>query len=412
MKVCLDARVRDLSLGGARQVLVGLASGFSQLEDGDDRYDFLSYPSQDWLLAQLRGPCAQLPVADRRSSPLVQSLKRSPAVRRVLERSLAYRSRPAWTMPSEPTQVSTSSPDVVHFLLSEAFRTELPSVYQLHDLQYLHLPELFPPAVRRRRETKDRAFCAQAHTVAVMSDWAREDLVSQLGVAREKVAVVPWASFLDAYAAPGPDAVERIRRSLRLPDRFVLYPAQSWPHKNHLRLLTSLALLRDRHGLHIPLVLTGARTRHHDAVRLRVEQLGLQPLVLDVGFVAPDTLAALYEAAAAVVFPSLFEGFGMPAVEALGSGTPLACSTVCNLPELVQGAALLFDPHDEDDIADALRRLWTDEGLVADLSRRGRIRAADFSWRRSAQVLRALYRRAAGQQPDVNDAELLMTACA
>lgn len=407
MRVCLDARVRDVSVGGARQVVIGVANGLSGLQ-GPEEFAFLSYADQgEWLAPHLSGPATQALVRDVRATRGVRALKRAPGIDRLLDRTSTWRAVRRPDAPASDGTVERLGADVVHFLLADAFLTAVPSVYQVHDLQYLHLPDLFPVAVRLRRERRDRIFCEQANVVAVMSQWSKSDVVARLAVPPEKVVVVPWASTMEVYE-PSP-APPDVLRDARLSTGFVLYPAQAWPHKNHLRLLEALAELRDA-GLRVPLVMTGAHTRHTEAIHARVRHLRLGSQVLDLGFVPGPVLVALYASATAVVFPSLFEGFGIPVVEAMSLGTALACASVCNLPELVRDAAVLFDPHDTTAMASAIRALWTDAGLRQELAARGRMRSIEFSWARTAQVLRAVYRRVAGDPLSAADARLLTAA--
>ena len=150
------------------------------------------------------------------------------------------------------------------------------------------------------------------------------------------------------------------RSSLELPERFLFYPGQTWPHKNHEGLLEALALIRERHGETPPLVCSGHRNELQPKLERRAEELGLQDAVRFVGFVEPLRLRCLYQLATAVLFPSRFEGWGMPVTEAFSLGVPVACSNTTSLPEVAGDAALLFDPESAEEMAEAAWSLWTD----------------------------------------------------
>ncbi len=202
----------------------------------------------------------------------------------------------------------------------------------------------------------------------------------------------------------------RPRRAALAPvaaESFLLYPAQTWPHKNHARLLEALASIRDNHGVAIPLVCPGKQTGDYRQLQELIRRLGLEPLTRFPGFVTPLELRGLYELATGLVFPSLFEGWGLPVCEAFDSGLPVASSTATGLPDVVGDAGLLFDPASTDEMADAVRRIWTDEELRRSLAERGRKRSELFSWDHTARLFRAHYRRIGGRSLAEEDRILL-----
>ena len=187
----------------------------------------------------------------------------------------------------------------------------------------------------------------------------------------------------------------------------MLYPAQYWPHKNHVRLLKSLANLRDKHGIIANLVCTGRRSHDWPRVREQTRALRLDGQVQFLGFVEPGHLRALYRLADFLIFPSLFEGGGFPILEAFQEGAPVACSTATSLPEYGGDAVLLFDPDSTEDMAEAVRRMWSDADLRQSLRTRGSARAQLFTWDQTARTYRALYRKIAGRKLGTEDAALL-----
>src|SRR3954447_757724 len=245
--VCIDARVGAGQFGGVEQLVIGLAAALSRLEDGDEEYLFLAQPEHDdWIRGYLRGPCRLL--HPRRS----YLNRRSRAVARGLIERLPGIGVNFAVRPSDGT-VERAGVDVIHFPIQDAFTTAVPSIYQPHDLQHLHLPELFSGWERARREAIYRTHCERAALVVAMTSWGRRDFVESYGLPAEKVAVVPGGSVLREYPAPTPADLDRLRSHLSLPESFLLYPAQTWAHKNHEHLLEALARLRGDHGITIPL---------------------------------------------------------------------------------------------------------------------------------------------------------------
>ncbi|MBA3239637.1 MAG: glycosyltransferase family 4 protein, partial [Acidobacteria bacterium] len=300
--------------------------------------------------------------------------------------------------------------DVIHFPFQSFEPCGLPSVYNPHDLQHLHHPEFFTPEEIARRERLHPAACRAAHTVVVASQFVKRDLVEGYRIDAEKVQVIPWAppplpkSARDDHA----DDFSKLKRKYGLTDRpFALYPAMTWEHKNHFRLLEALATLRDREGLELQVVCTGYKTDFWPHIERRLKELGLGEQARFPGLIPHEDLSALYRAAMFVFIPTLFEAASGPLFEAWQHGAPAACSTVTSLPEQAAGAALLFDPLSVEEIAGALARMAKDDGLRDELRRRGARRLEDFSLERTAKAYRAVYRRAAGRALDEEDRQLL-----
>lgn len=389
MRIGIDARILDGVAGGVQQVVMGLAAGLSRATSTDDEFVFLTYRGgDDWLRPFISGPCRVLAVEPRPRPHTAARRAMRAMIRPLVDRLRRHRGAAGVTVPPRNAIVERERFDAIHFIAPGAFLTDSPSIYHPWDLQHVHLPENFHPHTLLVREVWYRTFCDRAAIVCVAAEATKRDVMQHLGVPAEKIAVVPMAPITTEYARAGVETPA-------LPDEFLLYPAQTFRHKNHLRLLEALALLRDRDGLRVPLVACGMRNGFFADIEKRIAELRLGDQVRFVGYVEPEVLAALYARCKAVVFPSLFEGFGLPVLEAFHAGAPVASSNAASLPEVAGDAALLFDATDVEAMAGAIRRLWTDDALRAALRARGLARANAFSWDATAEAFRALYRRAA-----------------
>jgi glycosyltransferase involved in cell wall biosynthesis len=400
LRVCIDARLRAGQFGGVEQVLIGIAAGLSALDDGDEEFLFLTHPGEDdWIRPYVSEPCRLLPARGGQLRAIVRSVaERTPRV------------GPRFAVRRSDGTAEGAGADLVHFPVQDAFLTKLPSIYQPHDLLHLHRPEFFSAWELKRRERIYRTHCERAQMVVAMTSWGKQDLIEHYRLPDDKVRVVPWGSVLWEYPQPSAEDVDRLRARLSLADGFLLYPAQTWPHKNHETLLQALALIRRREGLAIPLVCPGKRNRHFRRIEARIRELDLSGTTLFPGFVSPLELRGLYELATALVFPSRFEGWGLPICEAFSAGLPVASSSASSLPDLVGDAGLLFDPDSPEEIAGSVLRLWRDPELRQTLATRGRARGELFSFDHTARLFRAHYRRIGGVGLSDQDRILLASA--
>jgi glycosyltransferase involved in cell wall biosynthesis len=304
------------------------------------------------------------------------------------------RNRVQWVLGEQtllPPLAMRAGVDLVHSLASTAplwgrFRR----VVTVHDLIYARFPEahsgirdkgmkvLVPQAVRR----SDRVIADSLST--------REDLIELVGVRPELIDVVPLGLGSVRREAPLPEreVSERFQLGER---RVVLSLSAKRPHKNLLALISALALLPAE--VRPLLVLPGYPTAHEAELRERAVSAGVAGDVRFPAWVSAAEVEGLWALAEAFVFPSLYEGFGLPVLEAMARGVPVACSDASSLPEVAGGAALLFDPHDEAAIAGALRQLLEDQALRERLRARGLARVAEFTWERTARLTLESYRR-------------------
>ncbi len=408
-RVCIDARIISGALGGVEQFIIGLADGLSKLQDGDEQYLFLTYQGMDdWLKPYIQGSCKILyGTAATRQPGWIQVVKKVPGMQMALNKIRPWAPASKRGIPRSDGLLEQSDIDIMHFPMQNAFLTSLLSIYHPWDLQHLHLPEFFTAEEYDYREMTYRAFCEQAAMVCAAASWSKRDFCEKYNLPDDKVQVVPPAPVLSVYPSPSAEDVADTKQRLMLPNKFLFYPAQTWAHKNHLRLLDAMALLRDREGLIIHLIASGRNNEYFPTIEGSIRALQLDKQVRFLGFVSPLELQCLYQLSHAMIFPSKFEGFGLPLVEAFLAGTPVACSNVTVLPSQANGATLIFDPDNTEQIAEAVRRLWTDEELCHTLIEKGKQRAACFDWQQTARLFRAHYRRIANRTLTTEDLALL-----
>jgi glycosyltransferase involved in cell wall biosynthesis len=246
LRICLDARLHDGQHGGVQQVVLGLATAFSAFDDGSEEYHFLVTPEAGgWIRDWLEGPCRVLetPVPRRPRRP-----------ERMLHTARALAGPSFVHVPRSNGTIERAGIDLMHFTVQTAFSTQVPSVYTPHDLQHIHLPDLFDRRERTERIAMYRRFCTDAKMVVALSSWGKRDIVQAYGLPEDRVQVVPNAPAIEAYRQPTEGELVDARRRLALPDAFLFYPAATWPHKNHLMLLEALAALRDKERLIVPVV--------------------------------------------------------------------------------------------------------------------------------------------------------------
>jgi glycosyltransferase involved in cell wall biosynthesis len=270
-----------------------------------------------------------------------------------------------------------------------SFEIGLPFVIAIHDLQHRLQPE-FPEVSSggrwQQREHLFRNAARYASAILADSDIGREDILDaygSFGVDAERVHVLPFVAPPEVRGDHDEAAVASVRETYALPERYLFYPAQFWPHKNHVRLIEALGALR-RRGVRVPLVLCGAwsdpfKQATFAEMNARARALGVDEQLTVLGYVPADEIAALYRAAVALVFPTFFGPTNIPVLEAWTLDCPVITSDIRGIREQVGDAALLVDPRDVDDIAAAIEQIWTDERLRRELASRGRTRAAAFS---------------------------------
>lgn len=277
-----------------------------------------------------------------------------------------------------------------HYVLPPLVRCR--SVVTIHDCIHLMFPQYLPNrfALQYAR-TSIRLAARRATRVLTVSESSKRDILRFVDTEPEKIDVIYNAYDERFGVEPYEEDVVRVRERYQLQDEFVLYAGNVKPHKNLERLIEAFNLVRNRGLDHLKLVMIGDEISKYAALRRAVHQHRLHKHVRFVGYLPEATLAVMYRLAGVFVFPSLYEGFGLPPLEAMASGTPVVTSNVSSLPEVAGDAAILVDPYDPVSIASGMYRVLTDEELRLDLRRRGLARARQFSWETSVRRVHAIY---------------------
>lgn len=286
--------------------------------------------------------------------------------------------------------------DLIHYMFT-VFpywrKFDAPVVLTIVDIQQEYLPEFFAKGELGARSRHYRSSAERADHIIAISSYTKRTLIDKYAIPEDKITVVHLGYDAKAYMKLDGKIVEEFRKEYGLPERFLLYPAAFWPHKNHLNLVRAFRVLKDKYGYDGKLVLTGIKKGGHGVFEKEVNALGLDGEIICLGYLAYDELPLLYNAASCLVFPSLFEGFGIPLVEAFATGLPVACSNITSLPEVGGDAAVYFDPEQPQDMAEKINRVCSDKGFRENLIEKGFERSRLFSWDNTAQQTLKVYEK-------------------
>jgi glycosyltransferase involved in cell wall biosynthesis len=298
--------------------------------------------------------------------------------------------RSIWMQFVLPHILAELKPDLVHFTNYLApLASRVPYVVSFHDMTLSLFPGFHTLKKRVLTSTLIPLVARRARMILTPSESTRRDVVRLLGAQPERVRVIPYAAsprFRPAAAAP-----ERLQALHGVRPPYFLYVGTLEPRKNLVRALRAFARVRHELPQH-RFVLVGERGWKYQEILREARRPELAERVSFLGYVAEEHLPPLYSNATALVYPSLYEGFGLPVVEAMACGAPVLTSRSSSLVEIADGCALLVDPTDEGALADGLRALGTNEELRRSLAQRGLARAATYSWERTGRETVAAYR--------------------
>ncbi len=415
LRIAINAQIPSSSGSGGLETVLRVLTSIGRLE-GDEEYIFIGHwADSDWLkpLLNERQTIISAPSPEKFTPKRMENLKRLMGPIRPLAHKFKSLIKP--TPPNIQPAIPTSDGffeslncDVIHFPYQDYVYCQVPTVYNPHDLQHLHYPEFFATKEIERREAIYPAACRAADTVIAASQFVKQDIQHRYGIEADKIQVIPWSPPEIKLNEFTEKDVNLLFEKYDCPPRpFALYPAMTWEHKNHIRLLEALALLRDNKNLKINLICTGHKNSFYPQIEKRLFELNLENQVKFAGIVEYEELSLLYRQAQFVIVPTLFEAASGPLFEAWQHGVAVACSSVTSLPEQAAGAALLFDPFSVGEIAEAIKSLASDENLRAEMVSLGFRRLQDFNIERTAKAYRAVYRRAAGIDLNEEDRHIL-----
>ena len=270
------------------------------------------------------------------------------------------------------------------------FITPCPTIVTIFDLSFMHYPERYPRLQQRYLATQAARSCRQARRIITIAESGRQDVHHFFKIPLSQIDVV--YPGVDAVYQPLPaQEVDAFRQREQLPEQFILHVGTLQPRKNILVLLKALALMGEAA---LPLILVGGKGWMFDEIFARVKALGLQEKVRFTGYVADDDLPLWYNAATLLAFPSVYEGFGLPIVEAMACGTAVIAANASSMPEAVGDAGVLFDPHNPTELAERMVNVLADPSRLATMREQGLAQAQKFSWERAGQETAVVYEKA------------------
>jgi glycosyltransferase involved in cell wall biosynthesis len=378
LHIAIDARrIRDFGIGTYIRSLVHALGGIDQ----ENHYSLITQPADARMLAGLP--------ENFRSAAYARD-------------DHSYFDHAAF-----PVYLRRLSPDLVHIPLNRVPLLMIkPYVVTIHDMANLFYEEAAGNLRMQLRRWRFRRGLVRANRVIAVSDATRRDVENHMRVPAARIRRVynaPDPGFRVEGAACDVEQQQRIMERYQIHYPFLLYAGNIRRHKNVPRLVEAFAVVRDQlqsHPLYkdLRLVIIGDTISQYPAVRQTVIKSRVEPVVRFLGFVPFETLRCFYEMAAAFVFPSRYEGFGLPPLEAMACGAPVVASNVSSLPEVVGDAAILVNPENVFDIARGIREVLLDPELREQLIVRGRAQARRFSWERTARQVLEIYQEAAAER--------------
>jgi glycosyltransferase involved in cell wall biosynthesis len=296
-----------------------------------------------------------------------------------------------WEQLLWPPAIRREQADLLHSMAFVIpFWQPCPAVVTVYDLSFNYYPERYPAFRRFYLNSQTRRSCQAARRVVAISESGRQDIHRLYQVPLNKIDVVPPAVSTD-YHERSTAEIEAFRHQESLPEQFLLHVGTLQPRKNLLVLLEALARLNRPDLL---LVLIGGKGWYYDEIFARVKALKLERQVRFTGYVADDSLPLWYNAATIFVFPSLYEGFGMPVLEAIACGTPVIAANTSSIPEVVGESACLFDPQDVETLAQHIQAMLDNPAMMAGMRQQGLAQAQKYSWAGSAEKMITVYKEA------------------
>jgi glycosyltransferase involved in cell wall biosynthesis len=317
-------------------------------------------------------------------------LRLGPNFRPVVEHSKPYSLREQIMVPAHLLMEHADLFHEPHYVLPPLVPCR--SVVTIHDCIHLMFPQYLPNRIAYGYARASLwAAARRAERILTVSETSKADILRYCDVPADRIVVVHNAIDDRFNTPPTAEAIQRVRERYQLDGPFALYVGNIKPHKNLERLIDAFHIVLRSGYERLRLLIIGDQISKYPRLRRAVDKYKLHKHVRFLGFVQDDTLAALYRLATVFVFPSIYEGFGLPPLEAMASGTPVVTSNTSSLPEVAGDAAVLVDPYSAESIADGITQVLSDESLRQQMSAKGLARAREFSWESSVQRIRDVY---------------------
>ena len=377
MRIAIDAHTVGAKLGGNESYAVNLIEALAQI---DSVNDYTIYITTDEARERFKGRWSNFRVR--------ATLPHTPLIRIPLTLSAELRKHPV---------------DVLHVQFTAPPFCPCPVVVSIHDLSFEHLPQTFNRRSRTQLRLTVRHSAKRAARIISLSEHTRRDIIETYGITPERIHAIPLAA--PSHFAPVADnrELQRVRHNYGIHGDYILSVGSIQPRKNLARLVRAYARVRaslrgNNSAITLPkLVLVGKCAWLYDETLRALDETGVRDDVVLTGYVPQADLPALYSGALCFVYPSYFEGFGLPPLEAMKCGAAVIVGNKTSLPEVVGDAALTVDPFDVDAIASAMKQLIDDPALRETLSVKGQIRATAFDWRETARKTLKVYEEVAQQ---------------
>ena len=268
------------------------------------------------------------------------------------------------------------------------------SVITIHDLKYIIAPSFFPEFSISKKlymSLSIRSSVKRARKVIVVSESTKEDLMRLFGVPAPKISVVPLAVGKRFAVSLNKEEIKIKLKKKGIHGKYFLFVGERRPHKNIVRLIEAFKIFKDRNSEKYQLVIVGKRYSNYTVPEQKIKELDLESNVIMVGYVPDEELPLYYQGAEMLVFPSIYEGFGIPILEAMACGIPVITSNISSMPEVAGNAAVLVNPYETNEIAAAMQRICSNRDLRKDLIAKGSKNVKRFSWEKTAEKTLSVY---------------------
>lgn len=371
MRIAIDAHSVGVGLGGNESYVSNLIEALAEI---DSVNSYTLYVTRQEALERFSNRWANFSVRT--------TLPHTPLIRIPLTLSAELRKHPV---------------DVLHVQFTSPPFAPCPVVVSIHDLSFEHLPQTFNLRSRAQLRLTVRRSARKATRVLALSEYARQDIIATYGISPDRITAISIAAPAHFHPVEDEKELQRVRHTYGIAGDYILTVGSIQPRKNLVRLITAYAsLCRTRPANSLPqLVIVGKRAWLYAETLRAIDEIRSDASVIATGYVPEADLPALYSGARCFVYPSYFEGFGLPPLEAMQCGAPVIAGDRTSLPEVVGDAGLLVDPFDNDAIANAIANVIDDANLRTKLREKGLSRARMFDWRKTAARTLEVYKQAA-----------------